>query len=146
MKRASLIRSSRPSKWKFLVWSLNVPYAAESLHNELLVILWAVARPNQTTSSTPVLHEIFNFMDNVALVSSDEDLLSTLPFTMKDFEPNLCFREKHIHNKNLQTIITSMMYLILCIDVLRTCILLHCVYQEPFFNCPLDGRIHWTIY
>jgi hypothetical protein len=79
-----------------------VPYGAESLHNELLVILWAVARPNQTTSNTPDLHQVFNFKDNVALVSSDADLLSTLPFTLKDFDPNLSFREKHIHNKNLQ--------------------------------------------
>jgi hypothetical protein len=56
----------------------------------------------QTTSSTPDLHQVFDFKDNVTLVSSDEDLLSTLPFTMKDFEPNLSFREKHIRNKNLQ--------------------------------------------
>jgi hypothetical protein len=62
----------------------------------------AVQQPNQTTSSTPDLHQVFNFKDNMALASSDENLLSTLPFTMKDFEPNLSFGEKHIHNKNLQ--------------------------------------------
>jgi hypothetical protein len=108
-----------------------VPYGAESLHNELLVILWAVARPNQTTSSTPDLHQVFNFKDNVALVSSDEDLLSTLPFTMKDFEPK-CPLEKNIST-------TKICKSIHIYDV--SYIMYRCIENMPIITLCLQGTI-----
>jgi hypothetical protein len=87
--------SSRSSNWKFLVWSLNVPYGAESLHNELLVILWAVARPNQTTSSTPDLHQVFNLRTTWPLLVVMKTFCQPCPSQRRILNPT-CPLEKNI--------------------------------------------------